>query len=167
MTIARGAVALCTAGLVFVAGAATGTTLPSRAERAIAGAPLRRDPIHHVGPRSTTGARGISSAALSAVVQRYCQGCHNARQLKGNLTLEGFDVDSAPAHLATSEKMIRKLRAQIMPPPGSRRPGGDTLVALVETMENVIDGASRPNPGTRTFQRLNRPEYERAVRDLL
>src|SRR5439155_18552402 len=44
---------------------------------------------------------------------------------------------------------------------------GDTLVALVETLEQVIDKSSRPNPGARTFQRLNRPEYEHAVRDLL
>ena len=112
--------------------------------------------------------RGIETRALSATVQRYCyQNCHNPRALKGNLSLEGFDVDSAAAHLAVSEKMIRKLRAQIMPPPGSRRPAGDTLLALVETLEKVIDNSARPNPGARSFQRLNRPEYERAVRDLL
>jgi hypothetical protein len=114
------------------------------------------------------GARGIETRALSAVVQRYCyQNCHNPRALKGNMSLEGFDVDSAPARLAVSEKMIRKLRAQIMPPPGVKRPSGDTLLALVETLEQVIDKSARPNPGARTFQRLNRPEYERAVRDLL
>ncbi len=114
------------------------------------------------------GARGISTAALSAVVQRYCQNCHNPRQLRGNLNLEGYDVDSAPARLETSEKMIRKLRAQIMPPPGAKRPAGDTLLALAESLEQTIDKASaRPNPGARVFQRLNRPEYERAVKDLL
>lgn len=87
--------------------------------------------------------------------------------LKGNLSLRDFNVDSAPLNLAVSEKVIRRLRAQMMPPPGSRRPGGDTLLALVETLEQTIDRASgTPNPGTRTFQRLNRPEYEAAVRDL-
>src|SRR4029453_7590037 len=50
---------------------------------------------------------------------------------------------------------------------GSRRPSGDTLLALVETLESVLDKSSKPNPGTRPFQRLNRPEYEAAVRDLL
>ncbi len=36
-------------------------------------------------------------------------------------------------------------------------------------MERIIDAkaAANPNPGTRTFQRLNRAEYERSVRDLL
>jgi hypothetical protein len=167
MTVARGAVALFSAGLALAAGAATAGTPPARAERAGARVPLRPAAVHHARPGAPIGARGISTSALSDVVRRYCQSCHNSSQLKGNLSLERFDVDSAPAHLETSEKMIRKLRAQIMPPPGSRRPGGDTLLALVETMERVIDQAARPNPGTRTFQRLNRPEYERAVRDLL
>ncbi|MEX2152653.1 MAG: DUF1592 domain-containing protein [Gemmatimonadaceae bacterium] len=131
---------------------------------------LRTKPVRYATPHARSGARvgvGIESKALSAIVQRYCQNCHNQKQLKGNLSLEGFNVDSAKAHLATSEKMIRKLRAQIMPPPGARRPGGDTLLALVETLESTIDRGARPNPGARTFQRLNRAEYERAVRDLL
>ena len=124
-------------------------------------------PLVTARPHSRIGARGIETKALSASVQRYCTQCHNPRQLRGNLDLTGYDVDSAPTRLAVSEKMIRKLRAQMMPPPGSRRPAGDTLLALVETMEQVIDKSSRPNPGARTFQRLNRAEYERAVKDLL
>src|SRR5688500_6969915 len=124
-------------------------------------------PLTTARPHTRIGARGIETKALSASIQRYCVNCHTPRQLRGNLDLTGYNVDSATARLATSEKMIRKLRAQMMPPPGSRRPAGDTLVALVETMETVIDRASRPNPGTRTFQRLNRAEYERAVKDLL
>ena len=115
----------------------------------------------------TRGGRGIESAALSDVVKNFCTGCHNPRQLRGNLDLTGYNVDSAPARLDVSEKMIRKLRAQMMPPPGSKRPQGDTLLALAETLENIIDKGARPNPGSRTFQRLNRAEYERAVRDLL
>ncbi|HEX7938913.1 MAG TPA: DUF1595 domain-containing protein [Gemmatimonadaceae bacterium] len=119
-------------------------------------------------PHANIGARGISTVALSGAVKQYCGQCHNARTMRGNLNLDGYQVDSAPERLDVSEKMIRKLRAQIMPPPGSRRPGGDTLVALVETIENVIDkAAAKPNPGSRVFQRMNRPEYEAAVKDLL
>ena len=119
------------------------------------------------GRPAAVGARGISTSALSAVVEQYCQACHNDRAMKGNLSLVGYKVEAAPERLEQSEKMIRKLRADMMPPPGAKRPGGDTLVALVETLEKVIDDGARPNPGTRTFQRLNRPEYEHAVRDLL
>ena len=115
----------------------------------------------------TTGSRGISSAALTGVVQRYCASCHSATQKKGNLVLAEYDVDLAASNVAVSEKMIRKLRAQMMPPPGSKKPTGDTLLALVETIESTIDHAGPINPGTRTFQRINRPEYERVVKDLL
>ena len=121
-------------------------------------------PSVHSKTRTT---RRIESAALSDVVKDFCTNCHNPRQLRGNLDLTGYNVDSAPARLAVSEKIIRKLRAQMMPPPGSKRPQGDTLIVLAETLENIIDKSARPNPGSRTFQRLNRAEYERAVRDLL
>ncbi len=124
-------------------------------------------PAWTAAPHATIGARGIETAALTAAVQRYCGQCHNPRQARGNLNLQGYSVDSAATRLEASERMIRKLRADVMPPPGSRRPKGDTLLALVETMENVIDKSSKPNPGTRVFQRMNRPEYEAAVKDLL
>ena len=92
--------------------------------------------------------------------------------LTGNLSLEDFDVTKAalkPETAARSEKMIRKLRANMMPPPGVRRPEADTLLALVEQLESVVDASAEadPNPGYRTFQRLNRHEYEQAILDLL
>ena len=106
---------------------------------------------------------------LTGVVQRYCVRCHNERLLRGNLTLEEFDVETAHERAPTAEKMIRKLRAGMMPPPGQRRPPPDTLRALVETLETVVDreAARDRNPGSRRFQRLNRAEYERVIRDLL
>ena len=107
-------------------------------------------------------------AALAEVVERYCTRCHNERRLLGNLTLEGFDVTRADENAETAERMIRKLRAGMMPPPGVRRPAGDTLSALAGLMEEVIDDAAAdsPRPGTRPFQRLNRAEYARVVYDL-
>ncbi len=116
---------------------------------------------------TTVGARGVSSAALSDVVKTYCGSCHSERTKKGNLVLANFNVDEASKDVVVSEKMIRKLRAEMMPPPGSKRPKGDTLLALVETLENTLDHAGPINPGNRTFQRMNRPEYERVVKDLL
>src|SRR5690606_5649974 len=68
-----------------------------------------------------------------------------------------------------AEKLVVKLRAEMMPPPGARRPGGDSLTALVEAVEARLDSvaAVSPNPGGRSFQRLNRAEYERSVEALL
>jgi len=110
-----------------------------------------------------------SNYELTDVVQQYCVRCHNEQRLTGNLSLETFAVEVADQQAETAEKMILKLRAGLMPPPGARRPEGDTLLTLVETLETVVDAtaAKHPDPGTRRFQRLNRAEYERVIQDLL
>ncbi len=111
--------------------------------------------------------RAADVAALDDVVQRYCAAsCHSATQKRGNLSLAGFSVGGAHSNVVVSEKIIRKLRADMMPPPGSRRPKGDSLASLATTLEETIDRAAPVNPGSRPFQRMNRPEYERAIRDL-
>ncbi len=103
------------------------------------------------------------------VVQRVCARCHNDRRRVGNLSLDGFLVEEADRDADTAERMVRKLRAGMMPPPGARRPAGDTLTALAERLEGILDGAAarRADPGERTFQRLNRAEYERTIQALL
>jgi hypothetical protein len=103
------------------------------------------------------------------VVEQYCVRCHSDRRLQGNLSLEGFDADAPETDPALTEKVIVKLRAGMMPPPGSRRPAGDTLTSLAVSLEDRIDqlALANPDPGARTFQRLNRAEYERSVRELL
>jgi len=116
-----------------------------------------------------TGWEVANYADLNDVVQTVCVRCHNDELLRGNLSLEDFDVAAADENAEVAEKMIRKLRAEMMPPPGTRKPPPDTLRALAERLEEIVDrsAARNPNPGRRTFQRLNRPEYERAIRDLL
>ncbi len=125
--------------------------------------------LARLGPPVLNGVPAIPADSLNAVVKQYCVVCHNDVMLTGNLTLSDFDVASAPEMAEIAEKMIVKLRAGMMPIPGAPRPSPDTLLALVETLETLIDEAAAvaPNPGGRTFQRLNRAEYESSVRDLL
>jgi mono/diheme cytochrome c family protein len=110
-------------------------------------------------------------AEQSAMVKQYCTGCHNDRAKAGQLSLAAFDAAAAanPDHVATTEKMIRKLRAGMMPPAGARRPEAEQIKALAIALESRIDRAAlaNPNPGSRPFQRLNRAEYGRAVKDML
>lgn len=112
----------------------------------------------------------MSNVALGDVVKKTCAGCHSDQRRQGNLTLQNFDLatigQTAPE---VAEKMINKLRTGMMPPPGRARPGGDTLDVLLNTLERTMDTqfARNPNAGSRAFQRLNRAEYERAVKDLL
>ncbi len=75
------------------------------------------------------------SAGLTGVVQTYCQVCHSDALMTGNLSLTGFEVENAPNHPETAEKMIRKLRAGMMPPPGMPRPSPETLLSLVDELE--------------------------------
>ncbi|MDE2676985.1 MAG: DUF1592 domain-containing protein [Gemmatimonadota bacterium] len=103
------------------------------------------------------------------LVQEYCVPCHNERRLLGNMSLEEFDAADPAANAPIAEKMIRKLRAGMMPPPGQARPPEDEVIAFVMGLEEKLDAAAalRPNPGSRSFQRLNRAEYAAAIRDLL
>ncbi|MEZ4416576.1 MAG: DUF1592 domain-containing protein [Gemmatimonadota bacterium] len=107
--------------------------------------------------------------ALEGVIEGYCLRCHNEQRMTGNLSLESFTFDGAADNGDVAEKMIRKLRAGMMPPAGSRRPAADSLDLLMVALENRMDALARenPNPGSRTFQRLNRAEYRAAVQDLL
>jgi hypothetical protein len=128
---------------------------------------------HASGSVPAPHAASIPAAELTEVVRRTCLGaCHSEQRKIGNLSLENFEVTKAastPETAEIAEKMIGKLRSGMMPPPGRRRPGGDTLTALAEALEGILDkaAAARPEPGRRTFQRLNRAEYERSVREIL
>ncbi|MBI4473255.1 MAG: DUF1592 domain-containing protein, partial [Acidobacteria bacterium] len=124
-------------------------------------------------PQATTSAAVNRPTApkfdANLVVQGTCVGCHNDDSPSGSLSLENFDIGKVHENGDVPERMVRKLRAGMMPPPGAPRPDEKTLLTLVETIEKVVDEAAarNPNPGARTFQRLNRPEYERAINDLL
>ncbi len=111
----------------------------------------------------------FGAAEQTALVKQYCAGCHSDRGKAGQLTLASFDASKAADHIVITEKMIRKLRAQMMPPAGARRPEADRILALATALEARVDRAAaiNPNPGSRPFQRLNRAEYARAVKDLL
>jgi len=111
----------------------------------------------------------VSVTAANEMVGQYCVRCHNERRFRGNLSLDGFDIGAFPARSDVGEKMIRKLRTGMMPPAGPRRPAEAVLESLAVTLEAHLDAvaARDPNPGHRTFQRLNRAEYAEAIEALL
>ena len=120
-------------------------------------------------PDARGGAAAPGGGNATEVVKQYCIGCHSDRGKAGGLSLADFDVDRATDHPDVTERMIRKLRAGMMPPAGARRPDESTLLALRRTLEMRMDrwAAANPNPGWRPFQRLTRAEYAQAVKDLL
>ena len=113
---------------------------------------------------------GQQSATSASTINQYCAGCHNASVKAGGLALDPLQADNAGQQPQVWEKVVRKLRARYMPPAGLPRPDGRTYDALVSSLTASLDraAAARPNPGrTDTFRRLNRTEYQNAIRDLL
>ena len=112
---------------------------------------------------------GLSIDAQNKLVAQNCASCHSEKMKAGELVLAGFDAAKVTDRPDVTEKMIRKLRAGMMPPPGARRPDAATIKTFFETLEAKMDAAAalKPNPGWRPFQRLNRAEYQHAVKDLL
>src|SRR6185503_5438688 len=52
-----------------------------------------------------------------ATLDRYCVTCHNSRTRTGGLALDTLDVTRVAADAETWEKVVRKIRGRMMPPP--------------------------------------------------
>jgi mono/diheme cytochrome c family protein len=111
----------------------------------------------------------VAPTADQALVDKYCVTCHSERTKSGNLTLAGLDATRPGDHPETFEKVVRKVRAGLMPPSGMPRPDRPTLDGFAASLEAGLDraAASRPNPGSPGLHRMNRTEYGNAIRDLL
>ena len=118
----------------------------------------------------SSGAFAAEPSAVREVIGKFCVSCHDADASKGGLNLAAVVADDVDRHPHVWEKVVRRLRARQMPPTGEPRPNEETYVAIVSRLENELDraAAKRPNPGrTQTIRRLNRTEYQNAIRDLL
>jgi Protein of unknown function (DUF1587)/Protein of unknown function (DUF1595)/Planctomycete cytochrome C len=147
----------CAAAVAVLAVIAPITSL---SPRALAAPHAMRPVPAHAAPLSDVEAR--------AVIENYCLQCHDADHAKGDLVLESFDPGKADQRAEIAEKMVRKLRAGMMPPPGADHPAEATLESFAVTLETKLDAAAEahPNPGHRTFQRLNRAEYAQEIHDI-
>lgn len=112
---------------------------------------------------------GLPVSEQRALVGRYCVGCHNDKLKSGGFTLSKLDLDRPSSTAELAERVIKKVRAGLMPPAGLPRPEADQLKAFATGLETVIDGAAAadPNPGKPSLHRMNRFEYANSVRDLL
>ena len=116
------------------------------------------------------GASESKDSIVRAVVERHCTDCHGKDIQKGNLDLERLSSADVGAHPQIWEKVVRRVRARQMPPAEKKRPDESTYRMMLGELESALDAAwaRKPNPGrTDTFRRLNRTEYQNAIRDLL
>ena len=106
-------------------------------------------------------------AAERELLDKYCLDCHNYTDYKGGLEFEVFDPGNAHEEAKVTERMLKKLRAGMMPPAGKPRPDPATVRAFATTLEQEIDSHEKPDLSAPKLHRLNRTEYTNAVRDLL
>jgi hypothetical protein len=104
-----------------------------------------------------------------SVVSKYCVGCHNTKIKTAGIALDTASAAPVAENAAVWEKVLRKIRTNEMPPPGLPRPAEDDAKAFTHSLETELDrsAAAHPNPGRPAIHRLNRAEYNNAVRDLL
>jgi hypothetical protein len=108
-----------------------------------------------------------SNEAQWGVVKQYCFECHNRDDLAGGRAFDKMSADRIAADAEVWELAIRKLRSGFMPPAGGPRPDRQTVDRLASWLAHEIDAAAEPAAGRVSLRRLNRREYERAIRDLL
>jgi mono/diheme cytochrome c family protein len=118
-------------------------------------------------PSTTTAAPVTSAASERALLDQYCVTCHNQRLQTAGLLLDKLDTASMHDHAETWEKVVRKLRAGMMPPSGMPRPAAPVLESMISFMEKELDRDATPNLIPPGMHRLNRTEYTNAIRDVL
>ncbi len=109
-------------------------------------------------------------AASWGMFEQYCTDCHNDAELAGSLSFQHIKPEDVAAKPEIFEKVVRKLRSNLMPPPAEPRPDTDAKQTFVVALERYLDAnaaARGPEPGRVGLHRLNRTEYATAVEDLL
>jgi hypothetical protein len=102
-----------------------------------------------------------------AVLDQYCVSCHNFEDYSGGFEIEGQGPIQIAQTPDIAEKIIKRLRSGLMPPSGQDRPDQATLDTVAEHVAQAVDSQSElhlPSPG---LHRLNRTEYQNAIRDIL
>ena len=134
-----------------------------------------------LSPVFTVFALGLAAAATAAdsefgaadmqqVVNNYCLACHSDALATGGFSLQSVDFTQPGEHADALERVVKKLRAHMMPPSGMPRPAFETYAVITEWLEAELDQAwaANPNPGRVTpLHRMNRYEYNNTINDLL
>ena len=160
----------CSAAAWMVAGMMVAGTVVSGtpASAQAAGGPVAGTPQTAGAPAGA--AQADRTAEPRRMFRRYCIGCHNDRLRTADLSIAGLDLENLSHDAETWEKVVTRLRAGSMPPPGRPRPDDATYRNVAGWLETELDSAwaADPQPGRiNAIHRINRTEYRNAVRDLL
>ena len=125
-------------------------------------------------PGTCLAARGwlrhSSDSAFKTLIQQHCADCHDTVKKTGDLDLSTLVTHDIAKYGLVWEKVLRQIDARQMPPIGEHRPTSTEYESISSYLAAKLDtaAAANPNPGrVDTFRRLNRTEYQNAIRDLL
>jgi mono/diheme cytochrome c family protein len=162
------ATALTVATIVSAIAASPQTAAPAPKPQASAPAPLAPK-----APQAPSALQAPQAPAdFQAMVAKYCVGCHNTKNplpAAAPLALDKINFADPGADALTWERVVKKLGVGAMPPQGSPTPGAAELNKFRASLIASLDAsaAKKNNPGEYVIHRLNRLEYQNAVRDLL
>jgi hypothetical protein len=105
---------------------------------------------------------------VQPVLDQYCYDCHGDGTKKGGVDLDDFKTDAEVRNHALWFRVMKNVRAGIMPPASEPRVPSEeekTLMTWIKLQAFSLD-PSHPDPGRTTLRRLNRVEYRNTVREL-
>src|SRR5258706_4886058 len=103
-------------------------------------------PLRALSTLQKTDVADSGTIDARAIVNQYCVGCHSQRTKAGGLALDTLDWGAPSAHAEVLEKVVRKLRGGVMPPPGRPRPDPVTYDRLIRRLETDLDQADPQHP---------------------
>jgi len=112
----------------------------------------------------------FSAQDMTQIANQYCLACHNDALATSGLSLQNIDFKNINKNAEIFEKVVKKLRAHMMPPSGMPRPDFETYGVMTSWLESELDRnwQENPNPGRITpIHRMNRYEYNNAINSLL
>jgi hypothetical protein len=102
---------------------------------------------------------------------RHCSSCHNDVDKEGGLDLTSFAfTPTDPANFAMWVKVHDRVQSGEMPPKEKKRPAAVEISPFVRSVATALTGFEQEKTqreGRTAQRRLNRYEYENALRDLL
>jgi len=114
----------------------------------------------------------LAAEDAPALLRESCGSCHCDGAEEGGVALDGLlerlGSELSDDDVAAWAKVVKNVRAGIMPPAEEPQPSADQRAAIVSFIEGDVLGvnAAHPDPGQVVLRRLNRVEYANTVRDL-
>jgi hypothetical protein len=136
----------------------------------LAGGLIRSGAAPQQGVAAASPSGSKEHDAINRFVNVFCVECHNSEDKTAGLALDAMAGEDVSRNARAWEKVVRKLVARQMPPEDAIRPFERAYESIISTLADSLDraAAEHPEPGrTDTFRRLNRSEYQNAIRDLL